>query len=146
MTQKTIPTTSVHDLDQRPCADNAHVSILPHEMTAIEPVENPTRTLTWKSLDFRNHIKSRTNDDRFPLPRFCSSLGVPIPVLIGPPQQCVCNDFHYDLYGDHLQTCQAHDWVGYRLGTLFGSVGHQVKIHKITPATGKERDDIGCSQ
>ena len=28
-----------------------------------------------------------------------------------------------------------------RLGSL-GSVGPRVKIHKITPATGKERDDI----
>ncbi len=30
----------------------------------------------------------------------------------------------------------------YRLGGIFGSVGHRVKIHKITPATGKERDDL----
>jgi hypothetical protein len=35
-----------------------------------------------------------------------------------------------------------HDWVVYRLGGIFGSVGHRVKIHKITPATGKERDDL----
>jgi hypothetical protein len=60
------------------------VSILPHEMTVIEPGENPnpTRTLTWKSLDFLRHIKCRTNDDRFPLPLwetwFWSSLGVPL--------------------------------------------------------------------
>jgi hypothetical protein len=47
------------------------------------------------------------------------------------------------------QTCkvksaasQVHDWVVYRLGGIFGSVGHRVKIHKITPATGKERDDL----
>ena len=33
-------------------------------------------------------------------------------------------------------------WVVYRLGALFGSVGHKVKIHKINPATGKERGDI----
>ena len=26
-------------------------------------------------------------------------------------------------------------------GTLFGSVGHRVKIHKITSVTGKERGD-----
>jgi hypothetical protein len=32
-----------------------------------------------------------------------------------------------------------HDWVVYRLGGIFGSVGHRVKIHKITLATGKER-------
>jgi hypothetical protein len=35
-----------------------------------------------------------------------------------------------------------HDWVVYRLGHIFGSVGHRVKIHKITPATGKERGDL----
>ena len=35
-----------------------------------------------------------------------------------------------------------HDWVVSRLGVIFGSVGHKVKIHKITPATGKERGDI----
>ncbi len=28
------------------------------------------------------------------------------------------------------------------MGALLGSVGHKVKIHKITPATGKERGDI----
>jgi hypothetical protein len=33
-----------------------------------------------------------------------------------------------------------HDWVVYRLGGIFGSVGHRVKIHKITP--GKERTDL----
>jgi hypothetical protein len=48
-----------------------------------------------------------------------------------------------------LQTCkvksadsQAHDWVVYRLGGIFGSVGHRVKIHKYTPATGKEWGDL----
>ncbi len=30
----------------------------------------------------------------------------------------------------------------YRLVGIFGSVGHRVKIHKITPATGKERGDL----
>ena len=54
-----------------------------------------------------------------------------------------------DIIGDHLQTCrtksvvsQVHDWVVYKMGTLLGSVGHRVKIHKITPATGKERGDL----
>jgi hypothetical protein len=28
------------------------------------------------------------------------------------------------------------------LGDLIGSVGHRIKIHKITPATGKERGDL----
>ena len=31
----------------------------------------------------------------------------------------------------------------YRLGVILGSVGHRVKIHNITPATGKERGDVG---
>ena len=39
-------------------------------------------------------------------------------------------------------TSQVHDWVVYRLGGILGSVGHKVKIHKITPATGKERGDL----
>ncbi len=79
---------------------------------------------------------------------FCSSLGVPIN-LIGPPQQCASNVFRYDSYGDRLQTCQVkstdsqvHEWSVYRLGALLGSVGHRVKIHKITSVTGKERGDI----
>ncbi len=38
-------------------------------------------------------------------------------------------------------TSQVHDWVVYRLGGILGSVGHRVKIHKITPATDKERGD-----
>ena len=67
-TQQTIQGTSVQDLDPRPCTDNTHVSVLPHEMEAIESGENPTRTLTWKSLDFLSYIKSRPIDDRFPLP------------------------------------------------------------------------------
>jgi hypothetical protein len=32
--------------------------------------------------------------------------------------------------------------VVYRLGGILGSVGHKVKIHKITPDTGKERGDL----
>ena len=69
--------------------------------------------------------------------------------LIGPPQQCVSNTFSYDIFGDHLQTCQpksadsqVHDSVVYKMGTLLGSVGHRVKIHKITPETDKERGDL----
>jgi hypothetical protein len=30
----------------------------------------------------------------------------------------------------------------YRLGGILGSMGHRVKIHKITPATDKERGDL----
>ena len=74
---------------------------------------------------------------------------MPIPALIAPSQWCACNAFHYDAFGDHLQTSQVksaasqgHDWVVYRLGVILGSVGHKVKIHKITPATGKERCDL----
>ncbi len=59
------------------------------------------------------------------------------------------NVFHHDSFGDHLQTClvksvvsQTHDWVVHRLGGILGSVGHRVKIHKITPVTGKERGDL----
>ena len=67
------------------------------------------------------------------------------PALIGPPQQCVCNVFSYDTFGDHLQTCQTsssvsevHDWVVYKLGSFLGSVVHRVKIHKITPVSVKK--------
>jgi hypothetical protein len=64
-----MPTTSVEDLNPRPCADNVHTSVLPFDMAAIEPGEGeiPTRTLTWKPLSFLNHIKRCTMDDRFPL-------------------------------------------------------------------------------
>ena len=78
-TQQTLKTTSTQDLD--------------HEMYALDPGETPSHTLTWKPLGFLSHIKRRTNDDRFSLSLwevwlnwFCSSLGVPIPVLIGPSQ------------------------------------------------------------
>ena len=37
---------------------------------------------------------------------------------------------------------QVNDWVVYRLGVILGSVGHRVKVHKITPVTGKERSDL----
>jgi hypothetical protein len=69
--------------------------------------------------------------------------------LLGPPHQCARRVFRYDTYGDHLQTCQtqsaslpSHDWVACKIGALLGSVGHKVKIHNITPATGKERGDV----
>ena len=57
--------------------------------------------------------------------------------------------FHDDVYGDHLQTFHTqsvtqttHDWVVYSLSSLMGSVGYRVKIRKITPPIGNERDDI----
>ncbi len=73
--------------------------------------------------------------------------------LIGTLRQCPCNAFQIDHFGDHLQTCQAksaatqvHAWVVHRLGGILSSVpssvGHRVKIHDITPATGKERGDV----
>ncbi len=37
---------------------------------------------------------------------------------------------------------QVHEREVYKLGALLGSVGHRVKIHKITSATGKDRGDI----
>ena len=40
--RQTIKTTRVQDLDPRPCADNAHESVLTHEMTDIEPTEIPS--------------------------------------------------------------------------------------------------------
>ena len=46
--QQTIKATRVQDLHPRTCADNAHQSVLAHEMAAIEPSEIPSRTLTWK--------------------------------------------------------------------------------------------------
>jgi hypothetical protein len=58
-----------------------------------------------------------------------ATLGVSIPALIGPSQQCPCNMFHHDSFGDHLQTCQVK------------SVTSQVRDW-ITPATGKERGDL----
>jgi hypothetical protein len=148
-TQQIIKATSTQDLDPRPLVNIDHPSVLPFEMYAIEPGEPPSRSPTWKPLGFLSHIKCRTKSDRFPLSLwevwFCSTLGVPIPALIGPFQQCACNNFHPDSFGDHLQTCkvksvvsQVHDWVVYRLGDIFGSVGQRVKIHKITPAAGKK--------
>ena len=148
-----IKATSTQDLDPAPLAANDHPSVLPHELFALEPGDPPSRTLTWKPLGFLSHVKRRTNDDRFPLALwevwFCTQLGVPIPDLIGPLRQCPCNAFQIDCFGDHLQTCQVksaatqvHDWSVYKLSGILGSVGHRVKIHKITPAQGKERGDM----
>ena len=72
-----------------------------------------------------------------------------IDYLIGPAQQYACNAFTYDTFGDHFQTCQTksaasqvHDRGVYKLGAILGSVGHRIKIHKITPVTDIERGDI----
>ncbi len=150
---QTIKATSTQDLDPLPLSSNNYPSVLPHEMYALEPGDTPSRILSWKPLGFLSHVKRRSNDDRFPLALwevwFCSHLGVPIPELIGSLRQCPCNAFQIDYFGVHLQTCQAksaatqvHDWVVRRLGVILSSVGHRVKIHNITPATGKERGDV----
>jgi hypothetical protein len=85
-------------------------TLLPFEMYTLESGEPLSHTLNWKPLRFLSHIKCRTNDDRFPLSlrevRFFSTLGVPIPELLGPSQWCTCNVFHYDSFGDHLQVCK----------------------------------------
>jgi hypothetical protein len=110
-------------------------------------------TIAWTPLAYLSHIKRRSHDDRFLASQWevliCSSLGVPTPALLGPSQEYGWNVFEYDPFGDHLQTCrtksavsQVHDWVVYKLGVLLGSVGHRVKIHNITTATGKERGDM----
>ena len=48
--RQTIKATRVQDLDPRPCADNAHESVLAHEMGAIEPTEIPSRLDTFGLL------------------------------------------------------------------------------------------------
>jgi hypothetical protein len=87
-TQQITKATSTQDIDPRPLANNDHPSVLHFEMYAIEPGEPPSRSLVWKPLGFLSHIKRRTNSDRFPLSLwevwFCSTIGVPIPALIGP--------------------------------------------------------------
>ncbi len=91
-TQQITKATSTQDLDPRPLTNNDHPSVLPFEMYVIEPGEPPSRSLSWKPLGFLSHTKRRTNSDRFPLSLwevwFCSTVGVPIPVLIVPSQQC----------------------------------------------------------
>ena len=103
---QTIKTTRVQDLDPRSCSDKVHESVLAHEMTTIEPTEIPSHTIAWTPLSYLSHIKCRSHDDRFLASQWevliCSSLGVPIPALLGPPQQCACNAFAYDPFGDHL--------------------------------------------
>ena len=104
-------------------------------MVTIEPGENPSRTLVWKPLTFLNHIKRRTNEDRFSSPQWesflWSILGVPTPFLLGPPQQCPYNAFSYDIFGDNLQTCQTksaasqvHDWV-----VVTSKEGRDAEVH-----------------
>ena len=81
--QRSIPATSVQDLDHRPCSDNSHSSVLCHEMETFDPGKNAICTLTWTSLDFLSHIKRRTIDNRFP-----------------------SNVFHYDIICRHAKLNQ----------------------------------------
>ena len=78
---------------------------------------------------------------------FYSTLGVPIPALIANQRSCACP--HFDVFGDHVQTCQhqsaalhTHEWFVHRFSSMLRSVGHRVKTHKVTPAAGNERGDI----
>jgi hypothetical protein len=103
-----LPSHDVRNLDPLPLVNNDHPSVLSFEMYALESGEPPSHTLNWKPLGFLSHIKCRTNGDRFPLSLwevwFCSTLGVPIPALIGPSQWCACNAFHFNSFGDPLWT------------------------------------------
>ena len=96
-TEQTIKTTSTKDLDVLPLSNNDHSSVLSFEMYTLESGETPSRTLTWNPLGFLRYIQCRTNDDRFPSSLwevwFRSTLGTPIPTLIGPSQWCACNAF-----------------------------------------------------
>ncbi len=82
--------TSTQNLDPRPLTVNHHVSVLPYKMYSLEPGETPSLILNGKRLGFLIHIKCRINDDRFPLSLwqvwFYSTLGVPMPALIGTSQ------------------------------------------------------------
>jgi hypothetical protein len=59
--------TSIQDLNSRLYAVNTNTSVLPFEMSVIEPGDGeiPTHKLTWKPLGLMIHIKSRTIDDSF---------------------------------------------------------------------------------
>ena len=113
------------------------------------PLSNPVKSLPERSLGHLWLISTtssvvRTTIDFRPLNgKLLSALVWVFPLrfslALGPAQQYTCNDFAYDTFGDHLQTCQTksassqvHDWVVYKLGTLLGSVGHRVKIHMFT--------------
>ena len=72
--RQTIKDTRVQDLDPRSWADNAHESVLTHEMTDIEPTEIPSHTIAWTPLSYLSHIKRRSNDDRFLTQLSCQGL------------------------------------------------------------------------
>ena len=62
-TPLTIHATNEQDLNPRTCPVNDHPSVLVDEMLVIEPGENPTLMLTWKSTVFLIHIMSQTLDN-----------------------------------------------------------------------------------
>ncbi len=49
---------------------------------------------------------------------------------------------HVELSRRVHRTMIGCNWVVHHLGVILGSVGHRVKIHKITPVTDKERGDL----
>ena len=119
--------TSTQDLDPLPLSNNDHPSVLSFEMYSLESGEPPSLTLNWKPLGFLSLIKCRNNGDRFHLSLwemwFGSTLGVPIPTLIGTSQWYPGHVFHYDSFGDHLEDKSSlclhrfredpHDYPGY---------------------------------
>ncbi len=93
-TQQIIKTTSTQDLDPLSLDNNDHTSVLPFEMYVLESGNH--LLATWiGNLWFLSHIQCPTNDERFSLSLwevwFWSTLGAPIPVLIGPSQMWDCN-------------------------------------------------------
>ena len=111
--------TSEQDVNLRSCEVDDHPSVLVHDLTFVGDL-------------------------------VLSNLGVPyIQTLIEKSRQCPCRQFNFDPYGDHIQTCPCqsatfptHEWRVYKLSLLLSSVGHKVKTHRMTPATGNEHGDI----
>ena len=117
-----------------PLSDNVHSSVLPFEMESTEPVENPTRTLTWKPLAFLSHIKRRTNlmmiVSLFPLVWFFSSLGVPIPALTGPLHgQRIIDRLGRTLLDEHQKLFDSYWWHTFGpSGSLLQLLGKGISI------------------
>jgi hypothetical protein len=88
-TPKTFHATIEQDLNPRPCEVTDHPSVLAHEMMVIEPGENPTLILTWKTITFLSLILAKVSSIRvtipidlstrsfIPLPGFLNSRRVP---------------------------------------------------------------------
>ena len=67
-TPLTIDSTKEQDLDPQSSSNIDHPSVLTHEMMTIEPGENPSRNLTWKSTGWISHFMCRSHDDHVPIP------------------------------------------------------------------------------